>query len=232
MTLAELAFACYLYGKFTDYDASYLRFLDATNGFPDLTNQEHRQAILTWLNQWGCRQFSHEYHEQASIGILSWYNDFNAVLPNVNSSLLELTDQELEPISGAYESLANRIASYQNRNRIPVTVRFGPAGAAKVLFAIRSKSLVPWDKKIRTRLGFDSSGISYLSYLRHVKSRLEELTEFCHLERFELSDLPQRLGRPNSSIPKLIDEYYWVTITKACPPPDSATFQRWANWSQ
>ncbi len=232
MTLAELAFACYLYGKFTDYDASYLRFLDATNGFPDLTNQEHRQAILTWLNQWGCRHFSREYHEQASDEILSWYNEFNAVLPNVNNSLLELTDQQLETISKIFESLSNRTASYRNRNGNLDPVRFGATAAAKVLFAVRPTFLVPWDGPIRKHFGFDGSGISYLTYLRRVGSTLEELAEFCHLKGFELSDLPELLGRPRSSIPKLIDEYHWVTITKSCPPPDSATFQRWANWSQ
>ena len=66
MTLSELAFACFLYAHFTDYDDSYLSFLQVTNHHPDFVNSKHRKALLTWLNQWGCRQFAVEYHELAS----------------------------------------------------------------------------------------------------------------------------------------------------------------------
>ncbi len=70
MKLAELAFACYVYASMTDYDSSYIDFLGKVGKDLDLTDADHRQALITWLNQWGCRQFSKECHELASNEIL------------------------------------------------------------------------------------------------------------------------------------------------------------------
>ena len=49
MRLSELALACFLYAQFTDYDDSYLSFLQVTNHHPDLANSKHRKALLIWL---------------------------------------------------------------------------------------------------------------------------------------------------------------------------------------
>jgi hypothetical protein len=32
-------------------------------------------------------------------------------------------------------------------------------------------------------------------------------------------------------IPKLIDEYHWITITKRCTPPDKETLKKWIKWN-
>ena len=45
-------------------------------------------------------------------------------------------------------------------------------------------------------------------------------------------DIPSAVGRPESSIPKLIDEYYWVTITKGCAPATAKDLERWFGWSR
>lgn len=232
MTLSELAFACFLYSRLTDYDNSYLHFLRITDGSPDLSNREHRKALLVWLNQWGCRQFALKYHEHASAEILSWHNEYGSTLFPGDRNVWELSEPELASVGAAYESLSSRIASYRTRNRNSRPVSVGPTGAAKILFAIRPRALLPWDDSIRKSLGYDNSQVSYLSFLRSVKSVLEELATSCQRNGFQLADLPRQLGRPNSTVPKLIDEYYWVTTTKKCSPPDSDTFQRWANWSQ
>ena len=59
---------------------------------------------------------------------------------------------------------------------------------------------------------------------------LEELTVGCQRHGLELSRLPQELGKPDSSAAMLLNEYYWVTITRGYRLPDSVTFQRWARW--
>ena len=46
MNLAELAHACYLYSKNTDYDSSYVQFVRATQGAADLGSPVHRRALL------------------------------------------------------------------------------------------------------------------------------------------------------------------------------------------
>ncbi len=230
MILAELAFACFIYSILTDYDSAYLLFLQATNNSPDLSIDEHRMALLRWLNNWGCRQFALDYHQQASEEIFSWHNEYSSNLFPVDRDLWELTETDLSLVSEAYESLSNRIASYRTTQRNSVPVSFGPTGAAKILFAIRPKAHVPWDGNIRDTLGYTDSGNSYIAFLNSVNSILDELTIACKRNGFHLSDLPRQLGRQNSTVPKLIDEFYWVTITKNYSLPDTETFQRWANW--
>ncbi len=34
------------------------------------------------------------------------------------------------------------------------------------------------------------------------------------------------------NLPKLIDEYYWVTITMGCPSPNEEELERWAHWAR
>ena len=71
-----------------------------------------------------------------------------------------------------------------------------------------------------------------MHYLRDAKMLLENLAVQCHIHGLELSDLPQELGKPDSSIAMLLNKYYWVTITRGYRLPDSVTFQRWAKWDQ
>jgi hypothetical protein len=66
---------------------------------------------------------------------------------------------------------------------------------------------------------------------RKVRNQLEDISHDCRRNGFELSDLPKILGRSESSLPKLIDEYHWVTITRGCPAPGSEELKRWMAWS-
>ena len=227
--LSQLAFACRVFGALTNYDSSYADFLCATNGSPDLRLAAHRKALLKWLNEWGCRQFAVAYHKDASKEILSWYGEYSDKLCPKDRRLLELTERELAVVGTAYESLSHRIASYKRKGDASRPVSVGPAGAAKILFAIRPQALLPWDAGIRKGLGHSGCGASYVCYLRGARVLLEELTVQCQRHGLELSSLPQELGKPDFSVAMLLNEYYWVTWTKSCAP-DSDTFQRWAKW--
>ncbi len=70
--LYGLAYACRLYGTFTEFDSSIKEFRRETAQTVDLENQAHRKALLVWLNSWGCRQFAKEYHRMASEALLEW----------------------------------------------------------------------------------------------------------------------------------------------------------------
>ena len=226
MKLSELAFACSSYGRMTDYDHAFLQFLQATGNSPNLNDSQHRKALLVWLNQWGCRHFAIKDHELASEEILAWYNEYSSSLISIDINLWELTESEFTAAGAAYKSLSNRIASYRTikENTFPVSI--GPTCAAKILFANRPKAFLPWDAPIRESLGYDGSHDSFVSYLKSVKSIIEELAISCNKNGFDLSELPERIGRPNSTIPKLIDEYYWVTITRNLPFPEPSNFQQ------
>jgi hypothetical protein len=145
--------------------------------------------------------------------------------------LLELSDDDIVLIGAAYAKLTERTASKRRaRNGSESKVMVGPTGAAKILFALRPNALVPWDEPIREELRLDGSASSYINYLEIVKCNLEELSETCKRSGYSLSDLPKLIDRPSSSLAKLIDEYFWVTISRKCPTPTSDNLTRWANW--
>jgi len=52
----------------------------------------------------------------------------------------------------------------------------------------------------------------------------------CEANGFTIAELPIRLERFNSSVPKLMDEYYWMTKTKQWTLPAPRAFQDWAKW--
>jgi hypothetical protein len=231
MRLTELAFACYVYGRMTDFDSSYLQFLKKTKPNLDLNNKQHRMALLKWLNDWGCRQFSIKYHELASEEIRTWYQDVGNQLFSPDKTFLDLSDGDLASVRIAYTELVNRTASIRtlpNGDQSKVTI--GPTGTAKILFALRPNSMIPWDEPMRSEFHYDGSAGDYTEYLLCVAENLGELNETCVRMGFKLSDLPQLLGRPKSSLTKLIDEYHWVTISRKCPTPTSQELKQWVQW--
>jgi len=231
MRLAELAFACYIYARMTDYDISYYRFRQETNPQLDLKNNQHRIALIKWLNGWGCRQFALAYHDLASEEIHSWYQMFGACFFSQDKPLLDLTSNDLSLVEQAYAELVVRTASMRERPRggqIKVTI--GPTGTAKILFALGPNALVPWDEPIRGHFQLGDSAHAYIEYLHIVRENLEELDQACEELGYRLADLAELLNRHTSSLTKLIDEFFWVTISRNCPTPASVELLKWAAW--
>ncbi len=227
MKMAELAFACYIYGNMTDYDDSYLRFVQETQPSLNLNIEQHRIALIKWLNDWGCRQFAIDYHNLASRQILDWFEEFGHLLFPVNRTLLDLSESDFLLIHRAYANLVHRTASMRGGH---TKVEIGPTGTAKILFALRPNALIPWDEPMRKKLILNGSASHYEKYLNIVRRHLEELSEACITRGHSLSALPRLLNRPTSSLVKLIDEYHWVTISRKCPVPSSRELEQWAEW--
>jgi len=211
ITLGGLAFACYVFDKIDS--GAYGEFLKKTNHSPDLSNKEHCLALLKWLNNWGCR-IARASHERLSKNIKSWY-DSNELFDK-DQNLQGLSEEDLTSVEAAYNALV-KIRS------------FGPTSVAKILFAARPKALVAWDDTIRE--AYVGPNGSYVEFLKKVKSVIGTLKCQCKKYGFELEELPEKLEKPNSTIPKLIDEYNWMTIARGLIPPDGQTLEEWAGWS-
>jgi len=83
VTLCKLALASTMYNSPTPFNESLALLNKAMGGSIDLNNPEHRISLVEWLNDWGCRHLSKEYHEVASSSISSWYQTDGAYLfPN------------------------------------------------------------------------------------------------------------------------------------------------------
>lgn len=231
MRLFQLAYVCRTYGDLTQYDAGYLNFLDRTGGELDFRRPTHMSALLEWLNSWGCRQFAVDCHKQAADSIVRWAEKWEPALPSASTTLDSLSDEDIQVVGDAYAGLSKCLASTRTRGGKQYDVQVGPTGAAKILFAARPKVFPPWDKPIRAEFRWDGGRGSYCSYLASVREQIRQL----HHEAAELGippeDIPSAIGRPRSTLPKLIDEFNWVTITKHCLPPEPSEIARWYRWS-
>lgn len=228
--LHEVAIASYLFSKVVDFDSSYEELQEAVEERMDLRRHEHRRALLVWLNKWGCRQFTVDQHDLASDQIRSWHEQHLFALPSDDLDLWRSTDADLENAELPYRDLAKRIACVRGSNSFRVS--FGPVGAAKILFAIRPRFFLPWDAAIRERLNYDGSPSSYVSFLRDTRRILHDLASACEDNGFSLSDLPTQLGRPQDTLPKLVDKFYWITITRGAEIPSPSIIQKWLDWSR
>jgi hypothetical protein len=116
VNLGELALTCYAYGAMT-YDDSLGQFARRVDGSTDLSKDEHRLALLHWLNQWQCRQFSLAYHDLASAGMLEWHKEFGTSLPPKDKHLWELPESTIEDYASVFDSLARKVACYRDLGR-------------------------------------------------------------------------------------------------------------------
>jgi hypothetical protein len=216
MTIKELQVGCYLYERFTDYDRSYKKLWELKE--LDLIIRDHTVKLIQWLRGWGCRQFKNENDELSIQNLISWYSSDSVSLPTYDSYLLNSTEKILKNSVRIFDKLSNIKISERLQNNRNIDVSVGPVGAAKILFALRPNYYSPWDKPICEKKHYQFNGNSYVKYLNDIKDTLEELEIECRLNGFEINELPQKINRPISTLPKIIDEYNWVTITRNCDP--------------
>jgi hypothetical protein len=227
--LFEFAYGCRLYGQLAGYDASLRRFRDRVAPSLDPSRAAHRAALFVWLNSWGCRQFALEHHATtASDSLVRWAGVWLSRLPPPDVLLTDLTPVEIRACAAAYEALRHETASFKSRGGRSHAVTYGPTGAAKTLFALRPNVVPPWDDPIRGALGLGGDLESFGDYLLGVAEQLGALALEADVP---VSELPAFVGRPDSSPPKLIDEYNWAVITKGCVPPTADEVITWAGWA-
>ena len=82
---------------------------------------------------------------------------------------------------------------------------------------------------MRKHFGYDGSSSAYLDFLRYVRGTLMALESETETWGFPLTQLPARIGRPFPYLPKLLDEYHWVTISRGRAPPDEPKLSEWAR---
>jgi len=230
VTLCRLALASFMYDSLTPFNRSLGRLDKATDGNIHLTNPAHRLSLLKWLNEWGCRNLPKTQHERvASPSILKWHGLCSAGLfPNAKP-LWDLEDGELEATSAIYDCLMDSTGAWRVRGGSNTEVRVGPTAASKILFAIRRKALMPWDEAMRLHFECDGSGDSYTRYLKWIRKLALHIADLCQNKGFGVADLPRRLGRADSTVLVLINEYIWVIVTRQVELPSSAALVRWAE---
>lgn len=196
--------AC-VFNGFRNIDASWLRLLDNTQPTLDLCREDHRTALLRWLNSWGCRIRYPRAGEPAPFdtGVAAWWRDHGTELPVAH--LTALSDQDISLLARAYSELAALPVSSGLRAR-----SLGPTAAAKALYAIRPHSVMPWDAAIAQELHGARDAAAFGNHLRLGRSWAQGLQRTMQVNE---DDIPEAIGRPSVSLAKVLDEYLYVKIT-------------------
>jgi len=229
VTLCKLAVAGLMFDSMTPYNKSLALFRTATGDSIDLANSKHRNALLKWLNDWGCRHLKKDQHPVASQSILNWYQEVGASLFTNSKPLWDLGDGELGVAAHAYGSLKDKTGARRVRGGGKLEVHIGETAASKILFAIRPKALMPWDEAMRKNSGCDGSPLSYARYLIMIRDLTFHIDTLCRRGGFQIKDLPEKVGRPNLTVVALINEYAWVTKTRKVTLPSAETLAQWAE---
>lgn len=230
--IADLIYGCRVYAEFTGYDSDLSKLNQATNGSIDLNLPGHRDATIKWLRAWGCRNLAEDFHAQTSLELLAWWTKFSGTLPNSGQPLRNLNEKEVNACSVAYDALRDRVIGFTKRQRTKSSnMRFGPTAASKTMYAILTNSMLPWDDPIRKKLRFNGDAAGhYGDYLLKMKGWAAIVTKEAQGKGISANDIPKVVGRPNSSIEKMLDECNWVYITRGAKPVDKAFSDKLSDW--
>jgi hypothetical protein len=199
------------FGALAGADASSQRLARATGGDVDLEVEAHRIAAIGWLRSWGCRHLRRADTPKTSEALRTWWEDWGAQLPGHRETLTGLGPAELVLAGQAYGALRATPAASRNVKGREVDVTFGDTAAAKLLFALRPQVFPPWDESIRLAFGRPGGADAYARLLRLSATALDGLAARLAVG---VSGLPEILGRPGSSPPKLVDEFLFIRITR------------------
>lgn len=175
------------------------------DGHVDLDLAAHRDALLAWLNACGCRIRTPRLGEPTPFqdSIAAWWEEWSEVLPT--RSLHRLTDADIGRVGSAHASLAALPGTVGARPRT-----LGSTAAAKALFALRPRSVMPWDAAIALALHGARDGEAFARHQRLAREWSSALLAETGLTE---SALARAAGRPGMPLAKLLDEYCYVRIT-------------------
>jgi hypothetical protein len=200
------------FGAMAGGEASTRRLFSATGGHLDLLLPAHRVALIEWLRAWGNRHLRRADTDRTAEALRLWWETWAAYLPDERMALTDLSPSGLVAVGQAYDALRVAPAAARTVNGRDVDVSFGDTATAKAFYAIRPRALVPWDEAIRLAFGKPSHGAAYARLLQLSAEALDGLARRLSAS---VSDVPGLLGRPESSPPKLVDEFLWIRIAGA-----------------
>jgi hypothetical protein len=198
-----------LFGEAARPDRSYAAWVSATRPRVDLSLAPHRHELHRWLNAWGCRirwpVDGDVDHFDASVG--SWWERHGDAVKRVREPLARLTDRHIAQLGAIFDDLGRSPVAVDARG----TARtMGSTAAAKALYALRPRAVMPWDQAIATQLYGGRDGAAFARHLALGRDWARALLEASGLDE---PHLVTELGRPGASLAKVLDEYCFVRFT-------------------
>src|ERR1700683_4130637 len=195
-------------------DGATRRLQAATGGQVDLNDRAHRLAALTWLRAWGCRHLRRADTPRTDEDPRPRWAARNGALPG-GAPLPGLGEADLVAAGLAYDALRAAPAARRCVKGTDIDVAFGDTATAKLLFAIRPQVFPPWDEAIRLAFGQPGGSAAYVRLLRLSATALDGLAGRLAVP---VSELPEILGRPESTPPKIVDEFLLIRIAQSRRP--------------
>lgn len=201
---AQLRLSAQVFAAYQGVDRSWLELRRLTAPALDLTDPAHRAALHRWLNSWGCRLPYPPEGGPYPLGesLAAWADTY----PLPGTPLPELTDPEIDAVATAYQELARLPVRSLPRPRT-----LGPTAAAKALYALRPHTVMPWDAAIATELYGARDSAAFAHHLRTGRAWARAVLAESGLSA---DALVAGLGRTAVTLPKVLDEHLYVTITR------------------
>ena len=196
-------------------DGATRRLRAATGGQVDLNDPAHRLAAITWLRGWGCRHLRRADTPRTAEALRTWWATWGGQLPGDQATLTGLGENDLVSAGLAYDALRAAPAASRSVKGSEIDVAFGDTATAKLLFAVRPQVFPPWDETIRLAFGKPGGAAAYVRLLRLAAAALDGLAGRLAVT---VSELPEILGRPESTPPKIVDEFLLVRIAQSRRP--------------
>jgi hypothetical protein len=179
---------------------------------------------MRFLNKWRCR-IPETNFPTLQERIQRWATLWIPQLPDAGRDIRSLNDDERAQIGGSYEKLL----------KLGARLHFQDTAAAKTLHALRPHTLPMWDNKIKnwfSALGpaNRTPGQVYSDFVRHVAQQISELEADARQRNRSLSNISRIVQRPGATLVKLVDEYYWITITLNHVVPTRDELEQWLRW--
>jgi hypothetical protein len=190
-------------------DTSYAALLAATTPRLDPGIAAHRLALHRWLNAWGCRiRYARPQEpDRFDAAIASWWDRRSQALAMVGEPLARLTDAHIRFLADAFDDLSTSPVAVDARGHDRT---MGPTAAAKCLYALRPRSVMPWDLRIAQRL---HGGRDRDAFTRHLELGRRWAKQILQTSGLDEEDLAAELHRPGSSLAKVLDEYCYIRYT-------------------
>jgi hypothetical protein len=183
----------------------------ATGGRVDLSLPAHRDALLAWLRQWGCRHLRTADNARSSRALLAWWKRHASDIPAAGATLHGMGGAAFAKAGRAHADLAGRPAARRRHGDGEVDVTFGSTAAAKAMFALRPQAFPPWDEPMRSAFGW--TGLDPTDYEAFLDTSKDALDGLARRARVSVAELPEHLGRPDSTPARIVDEFLWMELT-------------------
>lgn len=189
-------------------DRSLERLLLETNGAPDPSRLEDVTALRIWLNAWSCRiPYPRNSVDLLKSSLVGWWTNHRLRLPS--GPLIDLDDRGLDDLADAYSELVPLPAGV---NRVGGIRSLAPTASSKLLWVLRPQTACPWDTAIARAGGRGTQKAGYANHLRKARDWTRQITAEATTQG--IADVAAHVGRPNSTLVKLYDEWCYMTMTR------------------